>query len=181
MAKPHGLNTRAVAEKLTEMINAGGKRYDGIRIFYDHGDSSNLQVCQPTTYMGRRYGHDATLSGVDIVVLKDNNVIVAVEIEESKVRPKTILGDIFGIVLADKMRIKVKPYPITNATVIIAIAANDTGKQPDKYTRLKRRIDGYLEKNPSESVGKVQIITCSADDLVRRIERLIRLETGKHI
>ncbi|MBW2595997.1 MAG: hypothetical protein JRC93_08485 [Deltaproteobacteria bacterium] len=67
MGKPHGANTKAIAEQLKSKLDAELERFKDIRIFYDHGDSSKHEVCQPTTYMGRRYGTDATLSDVDIV------------------------------------------------------------------------------------------------------------------
>lgn len=180
MAKKHGINTRSIAEELKKQLDVDKTRYAGINLFYDHGDSSKPEVCQPTTYVGNRYGSDATLSSVDIVVTKEKNVFIAVEIEESQIRPKTILGDIFSVVLSDKIRIKGRTYSIKNATVIIAISDNGKGKQFDKYDRLQRHIDKYLKDNPSKSVTKVKIISCNTKDLVRRIERLIRREIGKH-
>ncbi len=181
MSRILGINTRAVAEKLTKMIEADGKRYKGIKVYYDHGDSSNPQVRQPTTFMGKRYGNDATLSGVDIVALKEDKVIAAVEIEESKVRPKTILGDIFGIVLASGLSIHSKRYKLRDTAVNVAVADDGIGKRSLKYKRLQRLLNRYFAKNPPEAVKKVIIVTTSTNDLVRRIERLIRLEIGKHL
>lgn len=181
MSKISGVKTRDIAETLEKQLNADENRYKGIKTFYDHGDSSKPEVCQPTTYMGRRYGSDATLSCVDIVVVKDNNVFLAVEIEESQIRPKTIMGDIFGVVLSDKISIKGKPYSVKNATVIIAISDDGKGKQSNKYTRLERHINKYLKSHQSKNVTKIRIITCKEDKLVRRIERLLRLETGRKI
>ena len=180
MVKVGGINTRTIGEKLKRQLDADKSRYAGIKIFYDHGNSSQPEICQPTTYMGRRYGSDATLSGVNIVVVKNNNVFIAVEIEESQIRPKTVLGDIFGVVLSDKIRIKGKSYSVKNATVVIAISDNGRGKQSDKYSRLERHINKYLKSNLSKNVTKVRIITCKTNDLVRRIERLLRLETGRY-
>jgi hypothetical protein len=179
MATPHGVNTEAIAEQLKHKLDADRERFYGIEVFYDHGDSSKPEVCEPTTYMGRRYGADATLSAVDIVVVEGKNVLLAIEIEESTVRPKTIIGDVFGIALADRIRIQRRPYSIKNATIIVAIADDGKGKQSAKYVRLERHLDRYFKANPSKSVKKVRIIPCPTHDLVRRIERLIRLETGK--
>lgn len=177
MTQLHGVNTKAIGDQLKYKLNANG----GIGIFYDHGDPSMPEVCQPTTYMGRRYGGDATLSGVDIVIAKGKNVILAIEIEESVVRPKIVIGDVFGIALADRIRIKGKPYSIKNATIIIAIADDGKGKQSAKYIRLEHHLDRYFKAIPSKTLKKVRIITCPSHDLVRRIERLIRLETEKRI
>lgn len=179
MTKIHGLNTRKIAEKLKDKLKADPKRYKNVKIFYDHGISNDTGVCQPTTYMGRRYGADATLSGVDIVVVKDNNAILVIEVEESTVRPKIIIGDIFGIVLAERIRIKRRSYSLENATIIIAIADEGKGKKSAKYIRLERHLERYFKTNLSKTPKKVRIIPCSISDLVRRIERLIRLEAGK--
>lgn len=181
MAQLHGVNTKTIGDQLKYKLSANPKRYSGIGVFYDHGDPSMPEVCQPTTYMGRRYGGDATLSGVDVVITKEKNVILAIEIEESVVRPKIVIGDVFGIALADRIRIKGKPYSIKNATIIIAIADDGKGKQSAKYTRLEHHLDRYFKTIPSRTLKKVRIITCPSHDLVRRIERLIRLETGKRI
>jgi hypothetical protein len=181
MAQFQGINTKSIGEQLKDKLNADLKRYGGIGVFYDHGDPSKPEVCQPTTYMGRRYGCDATLSGVDIVVAKGKNVILAIEIEESIVNPKKVIGDVFGIAIADRIRVKGEPYSIKNATIIIAIADDGKGKQSAKYIRLERHLDRYLKAIPSKTLKKVRIITCPTPDLVRRIERLIRLETGKRI
>jgi len=81
------VNTRAIAEQLKKKLDADPERFAKIEVFYDHGDPKRTEVCQPTTYMGRRYGRDATLSGVDIVVTKGREVILAIEVEESTVRP----------------------------------------------------------------------------------------------
>ncbi len=80
MSKIHGTYTVAVAKKLTELIKDDKKRYKGIKVYYDHGDSSNPQVCQPTTYMGRRYGNDATLSGVNIELLQTEGIKISMEL-----------------------------------------------------------------------------------------------------
>lgn len=129
--------------------------------------------------MGRRYGNDATLAVVDIVVVKDKNIFLAIEIEERTCNPKKVIGDVFGIALADKMRIQGEIYSINDAIIIIAIVDEGKGKQSAKYTRFERHLDRYFKANPSKIVKKVRIISCPIEDLVRRIERLIRLETGK--
>src|SRR3989338_6649200 len=109
MDKKQGLQTRRIGEALEKSLSA----FEGVEVFYDHGTASSSQgVCQPTTYMGRRYGRDAMLSGLDIVVTFNRKVIVIVEIEEHAVRPKAILGDIFGVVLSGNLQIKDHPHPM---------------------------------------------------------------------
>jgi hypothetical protein len=178
--KQQGINTREIGETLKRKIDKNPGKLSGAKLFYDHGDPANVEVCQPTSYMGKRYGADATLSAIDIVITKGNKVILAVEIEEGKVRPKTVIGDIFGIVLCDRVHILRKPYLIDNTTIIVAIAQdNNKGKQAEKYVRLERKLGKYLKSNPPTGIRKIRIISCPTKDIVNRIERLIRLEAGK--
>ena len=181
MGKPHGVNTKAIAEQLKHKLESDPKRFGRIGMFYDHGDSPKPEVCRPTTYMGKRYGTDATLSDVDIVVAKAKNVSLAVEVEESAVRPKIVIGDVFGIALAERIRIRGKHYSIKNTSIIVAIADDGKGKQSAKYDRLERHLNRYFKANPSKALKKVRIIPCPTHDLVRRLERLIRFEIGKSL
>lgn len=179
----HGRLTREIAETLQKQLNAEPKRYPGVRIFYDHGDSSKPEVCQPTSYMGRRYGTGATLSGLDIVLVKNSRVVLVVEVEESEVRPKVVLGDVFGAVLADGIRIKNRPYRLKDVVIVVAVAVSAPGRRSEKYARLERHLHRCLcalnQGGRDTGVKKVRIVTAERDDLVRRIERLIRLEVGK--
>ena len=180
MGRTQGKNTKAIAVELLTKLEAEPKRYEDFKVYYDHGDSTRSEVCAPTTYTGERYGRNATLSQVDIVVTKGRNVILGIEIEESTGNPKTVLGDVFGIALADKMRIQDNVYSVENITVIIAVTDDGEGSRSVKCERLERHLTKYVKENPSISLKKVRIIACPKNDLVRRIERLIRSEIGKH-
>ncbi len=106
MTHQQGEKTRQIAETLCRKLGVNTGRYRDIEVRYDYGDSKDHDVCQPTSYMDHRYGSDATLSGLDIVLLMNGKVIIMVEVEESSVRPKIILGDIFSTVLAKRIRIQ---------------------------------------------------------------------------
>ncbi|MFC1896015.1 hypothetical protein ACFL0Q_05080, partial [Thermodesulfobacteriota bacterium] len=176
--KRDGARTQRIAEELAESLPK--PEYS---VLFDHGDSSRSDVCQPTSYMGRRYGADATLSGIDIAVVHRGKLIILVEIEESAARPKTILGDIFGVAVADRVRIQNRAYPIDGVTMIVSLTVEEKGKRAVKYLRLERQVSKYLAEHDGASgnprVGKVRVITSNAEDLVRRTERLVRLEAHK--
>lgn len=180
MTKVPGKRTQEIGKQLKQKLIDETNKFEGINLFYDHGDSSDPEVCAPTTYMGRRYGDDATLSNVDIILTKGNEVILAVEIEESSVSPKKVIGDIFGIAIADSIMIQEKPYSLKDVTVIVAYLDEEKGKQSNKYQRLEEHLKKYFATNTLRSVSKVRIIPCKKGDMVRRIERLIRFELGKN-
>jgi hypothetical protein len=175
-----GAKTRLIGEKLVKNLSQSD-----YLVFFDHGDSASENVCQPTSYMGRRYGSDATLSGIDIAIVHGGKVIVLAEVEESAVRPKTVLGDIFGAVVADRIRIKGKSYSLEEATLVVSLVTEEKGKRGTKYSRLERQVAKYLSDRASSSgkprVGKVRIVPCSDQDIVRRTERLVRLEAHKAV
>lgn len=185
MATQRGRHTKQIAMLLQRNLRASNV-YKCTQVKYDHATHSDSNsVCKPTTYMGRRYGSDATLSGVDIVVLHHEQPVVLVEVEESKTRPKTIIGDVFGVALADNIRIQGKRYRMRDTTLVIAIAVPQRGKQADKYRRLERHLRKHLsilrEGRRCCSVGKLRIVCSTTEDLVCRIERLVRLEVGKRL
>jgi hypothetical protein len=113
----------------------------------------------------------------------EGKVRLLVEVEESAVRPETILGDVFGIALAKRVRIKGKAYPIDDAIIIVALATSDPGSHIEKHQRLQRLLQKHLTAmrttKPNTKVKKIRIISAPPDDLIRRIKRLIPLEIGK--
>lgn len=179
-----GDRTKRIAEQLSARL-AKSDDFKGIKIYYDHGESGYASVCQPTSYMGRRYGPDATLSGIDIILVRNGKAFLAVEVEESYVRPKTVLGDVFGIALANRVRIQGRTYPIHEALLMVAVVVGSSGRRREKYKRLERHIGSYIRalqtSSPRTNITKVRVITTSQEDLVRRVERFIRLEAGKHL
>jgi len=175
----HGTATREIAERLLQ------KRYAGVDLFYDHGDSRRVAVCTPTSYIGRRFGADATLSGIDIVLVYRGKVFLLVELEESEVRPKTVLGDVFGVVVAGHVRIKGRSYPIEDATLIVGVTVSGRGRRAEKYGRLERHLSKYVRAlrhtAPRTRVTKVRIVASQPHDFLRRIEGLVHREVSKTI
>jgi len=75
-------------------------KYEGYDIFYDHGTSSK-NVGKIVSTLEKDYDREDELSQLDIAIVEQNSdkVAVLVKIEETSDRPKTLLGDIFGILL----------------------------------------------------------------------------------
>jgi len=180
MSKKHGANTIEIAKKLTEQFKKDPKRYKDVEVYYDHGSSKNDNVCAPTVNIGRRYGNDATLGATDIVVVSDSKVLIAVEIEESGVSPKRIIGDIFSLVLGDRIKIKKKQYSLKeDLVVLVVVLVKDTGKSSQKYIRLERHLNKFIRTIDIKYIRKIRILPISLVEIVERTERLIRLEIGK--
>jgi hypothetical protein len=175
MSQNIGIRTQTIAEELQKKLVK-----TNINVFFDHGDSkTNSNVCRPTAYIGKRYGGDATVSSVDIVLEKDGVIIGIVEIEESDAtRPKIIIGNIFSVIISDQIMINKKSYKIKDAFMVVGVVVSGKGKREGKYIRiqrlLKKRLPDYYSSRPEQRISKVRIITTTESDLVRRIERLVR-------
>lgn len=178
MRNPQGIATKKIGELLEQRFNKDSK-LSSLRVYYDHGTRRlSRNVFQPTTYMGRRYGRDATLSGLDIAVTLGSKVLVIVEIEERTARPKIILGDIFGVVLADSVMIGKRRYAVKDVELLIAMVTPEKGKIAGKLSRLKRHVNKYIkalrDSGRSKSVRMVSIEPATQDELVQRIEKRVR-------
>jgi|GEM_PF-6352403 len=173
-----GSRTKKIVQSLRDNL-ARQARYKDIEVFYDHGGKSDPAVCEPTPLMGREYGRDAKLAAVDIAVLRKGNVSVVVEVEESKAEPKRVLGDIFSVVLSSGMQIQGKRYGVKGVTVVIAILLSGDGQKQRQFSRLEKLLKGSLDQHKPSTVRKVRIIACRDDEIIERVERLVRLEIGK--
>lgn len=173
-----GLATKEIAILLKHSLGKDSE-LKHLEICYDHGDRKiSENVCQPTTYMGRRYGSDATLSGLDIVVKLRRKVLVVAEIEERTARPKTILGDIFAVVLADNAMISGDACKLRDVELLIAMITPEKGKIAEKLVRLERHANKYIkvlrDSGRSQSVRKVHIEPVSENDFIQCVEKRLR-------
>ncbi len=172
--------TKQIVAKLSKSI----KQFD-CKIITDLGSKQSANnIFNSTLYFGNKISNDATLSNADIVILKENKVLLIVEVEESnKTRPKTIIGDIYSILLSDRIKINDKSYRLNGTEIIAALVTDTKGKRHGKYIRLERRIQKHLvalkASGLCRGINKIRIIPSEVNDIVRRIERLIRLEIGK--
>ncbi len=77
-------------------------------VFYDHGsiqEDSNVGVIKGF------YGHEVTnrnrISDVDVMVVNDDGeVVLLIEIEESEMSPKKLLGDVFATIMCNRFAVR---------------------------------------------------------------------------
>ena len=74
-----------------------------LRVFYDHGGHSSQRIY---SWFGTIYNapHAAQhLSWIDIIVAepKSGKIHKIIEIEDSTAKPKTVIGDVFAVLLGD--------------------------------------------------------------------------------
>ncbi len=138
------------------------KRLEGCEVYYDHGDSSS----RIPVYFGD-YSRKNILSFVDIVVLKDGDVKIVCEIEETASTPKKVLGDLVSILLGEKIRCGGTDYLLSSPAIVIGLQAKEKGVKDNQISgmldRLSRVFNLDLEmttlvfsEKPEELINNVE-------------------------
>ena len=138
----HGQLTAKIAEEITPYWKKMG--YD---VLSDHGISSE-NVGKIVSVIKKPYHKEDELSQLDIAIVKQgsNQVAVLIEIEETTDKPKTYLGDIFGVLLGEYICFKRKEIKVGYFTTLIVIGINKTNHETrnnyirDKATRVKTNL-----------------------------------------
>ncbi len=136
-------------------------KFDGYDIFYDHGASSK-NVGKIVSALVKNYEREDELSQLDIAIVEQNSdkVVVLVEIEETSDRPKTFLGDIFGILFGEHIFFKGKALKVGDFTTLIVVGVSKTNHKErnqhiqDQVNKVKASLDTLNSK-----IGKVVIKT----------------------
>ena len=167
----HGKFTAEIARSL---------KIDGFKVYYDH-DVASENVGKIVSAISEKYGRGDELSQLDIAIVeeKSNNAIALVEIEETNDRPKTLLGDIFGVLFGNyvgfkgKKRIR-KKLNIGRSTTLILVGVSKT----DHVTRnkyIQEKIKQMRISALNAEIGDVLIKTYrSADDLLAEFPSLLK-------
>ncbi len=109
--------TQLLGQRLKERLNK-----DGYKVLYDHGDGKHRIV----SYF-KEYSRKYWLSFVDATIIRDHEVKIVCEIEESSSTPKKILGDFVSLMMAEKMRYEETDYSMDSPYIILGIYAKKKG------------------------------------------------------
>jgi hypothetical protein len=100
--KSHGQITVRAAETLFGYYATRG--YD---VLYDHSSTKD-HIGKIVSQFGDSQGRDVELSQLDIAIVgkSSNQVFALMDIEEANDNPKTLMGDLFGVLLGDHIRFR---------------------------------------------------------------------------
>jgi len=121
---PHGELTEKLAETISPYWND-----HGFSVFHDHGrDPYRENVGKIVSTLNKDYHNGDELSQLDIAIVKkdSNKIFILVEIEETTGKPKTFLGDIFGVLFGEHIFFKRKELFIEDITTLIVVGVNKT-------------------------------------------------------
>jgi hypothetical protein len=107
----HGEQTGEFGVWLTDYFNASG-HYQDLTVYYDHGDRDEYpNVAAVKGFYGDHVAHRNRLADIDVMVAKDDEVLLLIEIEESEMSPKKILGDVFAILFCNQVGVRINGKP----------------------------------------------------------------------
>lgn len=133
----------------------------GYKVLYDHG-ISRKNVGKIVSTLKKDYGREDELSQMDIAIVEQNSdkVAVLVEIEETSDRPKTLLGDIFGVLCGENIFFKRKELLVGDYTTLIVVGVNKINHKRRNLLILELVNSVKKSLGPKNArIGKVEIKT----------------------
>jgi hypothetical protein len=159
--KSHGRLTVETAQHLQDILND-----KGYEVLYDHGVSSDKNVGTIVSWYGdaKKPERETELSQVDlaIVALNSNKVLALIEMEETNDRPRTLLGDVFSVLMGDQVNFREKSLSVGRWTTLMVV-----GFSKEPHVKRNQHILSKVERvksalsSKNASIGKVVIKTFS--------------------
>ena len=165
MVKKAGEKTGQFGLWLTEYIRENHST-QGYQVYYDHGDSGlhdNVAVIKG--FLGDTVTSKNKLADVDVIVANQNHeVLLLIEIEESPLSPKTLLGDVFASIFSNKFAVNVggrQTYFSTTKQTRLLVAGYVPQKTRNKsklMIDIRSRLGGFSGSNDSISIDQVDFV-----------------------
>lgn len=155
----HGTLTAKIASQISAEWEARG--YD---VLYDHGSQKESDsVGKIVSWFGEDYKRETELSQVDIAIVKkgSNDVFALIEIEETTDRPKTLIGDIFGILMGEHVSFgRDRELHLGENTMLIVLGQSQVRHEGrNKYIQdTAMKMKSHLS-TVNEGIGKIVIDT----------------------
>jgi hypothetical protein len=180
----HGRLTGEFGLWLTHYLQKN-RRYQNLAIFYDHGDKQKHQnVAAIKGFCGENVTKANKLADVDVIVVNENNeAIILIEREESKVRPKALLGDVFALLYSDRFAVARNQqqlyFDVSPATklLIAAVDTTNNAKQHLFEKDVRRKLEQSIMNNESVQIRDIEFIfgpdaDATIDHLVAKIKEI---------
>jgi hypothetical protein len=148
-------------------------------VFYDHGDKQHdPNVAVIKGFYGRQVANNNRLADIDVMVVnKNNEAILLIEIEESSMPPKKLLGDAFSILMCNKFAVRIdneQKYYTTcpESKLIIAGVVPARGDGQKKIEEvIKPRMKQFSV--PSDTIQIENISIVFGNDISKTLDTLM--------
>jgi len=174
-----GQLTSAIALSLTDPMNTMG-----YNVFSDH-DPASGQVGKIVSHISEKNQQGVQLSQLDMAIVdkKSGRAVVLIEIEETNDRPKTLLGDIFGVLIGERITFHKKELKVGKWTTLLILGFRKAkhekknelleGRHAERILTIINKVEKVkpLMETGNSKIGKVMIKTFAGKD---ELEGLIR-------
>jgi len=162
MVKKAGEKTGKFGLWLTEAL----EDYPQYQVYYDHGnpeEHSNVAVIK--AFLGDTVSSKNKLADVDVMIAnQENEILLLIEIEESPISPKTLLGDVFASLLSTGFAANIggkRTYFRVTPQTQLWVAGYVESKKPEKLDlihQIQEKINELIPENEGKSIHKVKLI-----------------------
>jgi hypothetical protein len=155
---PHG----ELTTKLAEMISPYWKDR-GFKLLHDHGRAPSMEnIGKIVSTLNQEYKNGDELSQLDIAIVNQdtNQIAILLEIEETTDKPKTFLGDIFGVLIGQHIFFKRNELLVGPATILVVVGINPTN-HPDRNDHIQNQVNKIKSNLATRNarLEKVVVIT----------------------
>lgn len=159
----NGKKTEEFGLWLTQYLKTNS-RYS---VFYDHGNQQeDSAVVVIKGFFGEKVTNRNRLADVDVIVVNnDNEVILLIEIEESRMSPKKLLGDIFTSVMCNRFAVRIENenryFDLSSKTrlIIAGLVPNQGNEQNIIRDTIVPRLQKFHFPNDSLQIDNIKIVT----------------------
>ncbi len=150
-------------------------------VYYDHGDpAKHDNVAAIKGFIGGEVKNENRLADVDVMVAdEDHNIRVLIEIEESPLSPKTLLGDVFASLVSTGFSILddgQRYFKVSRRTRLIVAGFHPNLERRKNYRDdIRRRIGQFSVPVDAISIDNVEfIIESDLDSCLRKLRQRIK-------
>ena len=171
MGDRHGALTEPIAAALGELAAP----MPGWRVYHDHAGAGRQRVW---AHLGKEPRTVDNLSAVDVLLasVPEQQALLVLEVEETGCPPKTLLGDILGVALADNISLAggSQRFAVTPETELwVCYVADPRGQQSKRNDRLLARLQAAWGEAPP--LGCIRLVPAdSREDLVETVAGALR-------
>ena len=166
--------TGKLGKELTKILE---ESKGGYKVYYDHGDTRDHNVCVIIPYFGE-FSRSTSLANTDIAIIDTgtDKLVLLCEIEETGAPPKKIIGDMLSVFLADSIRIrtkdkgKVEIYSCDKLHLILGIRVSDRGNATQKLKDLVERITEAVRPELTRKATVELITKTDLEELINSIK-----------
>ena len=163
MTSRDGKNTGRFGLWLSQYLKADSQ----ISVFYDHGNrQKDSNIVAIKGFYGEHVSNKNRLADIDVMVVnhETNKVLLLIEIEESKMEPKKLLGDILTVLMCNRYAVKIENEqkyfnvsPTTRLIVAGIVSSKGAGHDKIKQTIIPRLKQFNLPNN-SIQMDKIELV-----------------------